>query len=211
MFDGSWPLLIGGAVTDLEVICSASSYAVGGTISGLSGFVVLQNNGTDDLTVAANGTFTFGTKVADGADYSVTILTQPTGQVCNVTSAMGTITGGPSSSVVVTCTTLTYSLGGNVSGLSGTLVLSNNITDVSTTSEGYVGGQMHTLAVINGELWAWGANSSGQLGNAMPSTLRLPTKIGAFLPQTASCSSCRQERLDHRHRRAALADVHEHR
>ena len=54
-----------------------TTYSVGGNVSGLSGTVVLQDNGGDDLSVSANGAFTFATKLADGAAYSVTVKTQP--------------------------------------------------------------------------------------------------------------------------------------
>ncbi len=35
-----------------------SDFSVGGTVSGLSGTLVLQNNGMDDLTLNENGSFT---------------------------------------------------------------------------------------------------------------------------------------------------------
>src|SRR5262249_33073756 len=47
----------------------AVTYSVGGTVSGLSGTVVLQDNGGDDLSVTANGAFTFATRLANGAVY----------------------------------------------------------------------------------------------------------------------------------------------
>ena len=59
-----------------------ASYTVGGTVSGLTGTVVLQNNGSDNLSVSADGLFTFGTALNNGATYTVTVLTQPTGQTC---------------------------------------------------------------------------------------------------------------------------------
>ena len=40
------------------------TYSVGGTVSGLSGTVVLQDNGGDNLSVGANGSFTFATPLA---------------------------------------------------------------------------------------------------------------------------------------------------
>src|SRR5262249_9002445 len=54
-----------------------TAYSVGGTVSGLSGSVVLQDNGGDNLTVSANGTFTFATSLATGAAYNVTVKTNP--------------------------------------------------------------------------------------------------------------------------------------
>ena len=43
-----------------------TAYQVGGTVSGLSGTVVLQDNGGDDLSVSASGGFTFATALAGG-------------------------------------------------------------------------------------------------------------------------------------------------
>ncbi|HEX5194061.1 MAG TPA: Ig-like domain-containing protein, partial [Solirubrobacteraceae bacterium] len=41
-----------------------ATYSVGGSVSGASGTVVLQDNGGDDLSVSANGSFAFATKIA---------------------------------------------------------------------------------------------------------------------------------------------------
>ena len=69
----------------------AATYTVGGTVSGLSGTVVLQDNGGDNLSVTANGSFTFATSLASGTAYSVTVKTNPSGQTCTVTSGSGTV------------------------------------------------------------------------------------------------------------------------
>ncbi len=106
-----------------------ASYTVGGTISGLTGTVVLQNNEGDDLTITADGAFTFATKVADGGAYSVTVLTQPETQTCSASSNTGTIAGANVTDVSIVCSVNTYSVGGTVSGLSGTIVLQNNGAD----------------------------------------------------------------------------------
>ena len=69
-----------------------TTYTVGGTLTGLTGAsVVLQNNGGSNLTASANGAFTFTTAVESGGAYSVTVLTQPSGQTCTVTSGTGTV------------------------------------------------------------------------------------------------------------------------
>src|SRR5206468_1858501 len=65
------------AVTSVRVVCTTSAFSVAGTITGLAAneSVVLQNNGSDDLTVGANGLFTFATPVPSGQPYQVTVLT----------------------------------------------------------------------------------------------------------------------------------------
>jgi len=44
-------------------------------MTGLTGSVVLQNNGEDDLSLIQDGDFTFETSLNDGAGYSVTVKT----------------------------------------------------------------------------------------------------------------------------------------
>ena len=92
-------------VTNVSVVC-VFNYTVGGTVSGLTGTgLVLQNNGTDDLTIAVDGDFAFATAMADGSGYSVTVLTQPTGQVCPVSGGSGTLSGSDVADIAVTCLT----------------------------------------------------------------------------------------------------------
>ncbi|MDP4078220.1 hypothetical protein [Acidovorax sp. A1169] len=57
----------------------ATPYALGGTVSGVpSGKpVVLSSGSGEDLTVAADGSFTFTKQLADGAKYSVAVKTAP--------------------------------------------------------------------------------------------------------------------------------------
>jgi Putative esterase len=82
-----------------------TTYQVGGTVSGLSGTVVLQDNGGDDLGVSANGGFTFATGLAAGSAYSVTVRTNPAGQTCSVANGSGTIGSSGVTNIAVTCTT----------------------------------------------------------------------------------------------------------
>jgi hypothetical protein len=110
---------------------SPTTYTIGGTVSGLAGTgLVLQNNSGNNLTVTANGSFTFSTPIASGSAYNVTVLTQPSSPVqsCTVTSGSGTV-GANVTSVMVTCVTA-YTISGTLSGLVGTgLVLQDNATD----------------------------------------------------------------------------------
>ncbi len=74
---------------------SGVGYSVGGQLTGLTAgkSVVLQNNGRDDLTITANGGFTFSRLVSANGSYAVTVRTQPAGQFCALTRASGTATG----------------------------------------------------------------------------------------------------------------------
>jgi hypothetical protein len=120
----------------VAVACSDNSYTVGGTISGLTGTVVLQDNNGDDLTLAANGVFTFATPVQN-SPYNVTVLTQPAEQTCSVSAGAGTVSGANVANVVVVCSTNSYTVGGTVSGLTGTVVLrDNNADDLTLASNG---------------------------------------------------------------------------
>lgn len=81
-----------------------ASFTVGGMVSGLaSGTLVLQNNSSDNLTISTNGVFTFATAISDGASYSVTVLTQPSGLSCAVSNNTGTVSGADVTNVAVVC------------------------------------------------------------------------------------------------------------
>ena len=81
---------------------------------------MLQDNGGDDLSVSANGAFTFATKLAGGAAYNVTVKTNPSGQTCTVANGSGTIAAADVTNVAVSCASSpTYSVGGSTSGLCG--------------------------------------------------------------------------------------------
>jgi len=77
-----------------------------GTITGLtSSGLVLQNNSGDNITITSGSTtFSFPTSVANGAAYSVTVLTQPTApvQTCSVNNGTGTV-GATVSNISIVC------------------------------------------------------------------------------------------------------------
>ena len=170
---------IGAAdVTNVAVSCAPNpTYAVGGSVSFLSGTVVLQDNGGDDLSVSANGAFNFATKLASGAAYSVTVKTNPSGQSCSVANGSGTIGSADVSNVAVSCAnTPTYAVGGSVSFLSGTVVLQDNGgDDLSVSANGafnfatkLAGGAAYNVTVKtnpSGQSCSV-ANGSGTIGSA---------------------------------------------
>jgi sugar lactone lactonase YvrE len=110
-----------------------TSYTIGGSITGLNGTLVLQDNGGDNLTVSANGPFTFANKIASGSAYSVTILTQPAHQKCTVASGSGS-TAANVSNVAVSCLS---QMGGAMQGRALTLTPEvSTMVDVTVAADG---------------------------------------------------------------------------
>lgn len=110
-------------------------YTIGGTVSGLTGTVVLQNNGGNNQTVTApNNSFAFN-PIAAGSSYNVTVQTQPAGQSCSVSNGTG-VNIQANTTVTVNCVT------------SGPVPLA--ATSIAA-------GFWNSLAVAtDGTVWAWG-------------------------------------------------------
>lgn len=121
--------------------CLWGAAIVSGTLSGLptSASVTLQNNGTDNLTLRANGRFEFAGTLDEGETYAVTVLTDPVGATCSVANGSGTITEsvGDVTNVAVTCVS-NASITGTVSGLpsSNNVTLANGTETLVVTSNG---------------------------------------------------------------------------
>ncbi len=139
------------ATTTVVVTCSSESYTVSGTVVGLhtGQSVTLQNNSGDNLTVSDNTSFSFTTKVAQGATYLVTVKTQPTAQTCTPNLNSGVVSDNVSD-VSIICSYTVYTVSGSVSGLSGTLVLQNNYgSDQTLTSDGSFSFEVASSAKYN--------------------------------------------------------------
>lgn len=126
----------GGGGSSIET--PGARYGVGGLVTGLVGTVVLRNNGGDDLSRSTNGSFSFDTPLIGGSAYSVTVRTQPAGQICTVSNGSGIIGTAHVIDVEVVCVTdpppPEFTVSGTVSGLAGTVVLGNG-GDVLTLTE----------------------------------------------------------------------------
>lgn len=141
-------------VTNVQVAC-VSLYTIGGTVSGLSAKgLVLQDNGGDNLTVNANGAFTFSTAIASGGAYAVSIHTEPSiAQSCAVTNGSGTASANVTN-VQVACTTEWVWMGGSDKF--------NQPNGVNTP-----GGRTYpaTWTDASGNLWLFGGSDYDSSGN----------------------------------------------
>lgn len=87
----------GSGETSLTAADASSSsgepgFTVGGLVTGLNGTITLQNNGGDDITLDADGPFTFETSLLEGETYAVTASEVPSVQLCTIDRAEGDIT-----------------------------------------------------------------------------------------------------------------------
>ncbi len=180
-----------GNVTDVQVACTtnpSATYTVGGTVSGLSGSVALLDNGGDEVTLSASGSFSFPTALFDHASYDVTVGTQPTGQTCSVANAAGTVQGAQVTNVQVSCANNpppAITVGGGLSGLAaGTAVVLQDYgtDDLTLTANGAFtfhgtvsSGSPYAVTVVSqpANQSCSVANASGTAGNGNVTNVRV--------------------------------------
>jgi large repetitive protein len=142
----------GGPVT-LAVNCVSNKFTVGGTVSGLNGAgLVLQDNAGDNLSVSANGSFTFTTAVASGGAYAVTVATLPSSpaQNCVVTNGTGTMAGAAVNNVGIACTNVVICATASENGsLTLTCPTGQKVTAVDFASYGTPNGSCGGFTVDN--------------------------------------------------------------
>ena len=101
---GSAVVTTGNAINSANIYCSLNSYAVGGTITGLTNEGLSLTNGADNLTIAGNTSiFTMPLPVADGTVFGVAILSQPAGQTCTLKNGTSTMGAAAVTNIAITC------------------------------------------------------------------------------------------------------------
>ena len=122
-------------ITSVEIICSQTLRSISGSISDLTGTLVLQNNYGGDQTFTSNDNFTF--YVADNSSYNITVKSQPAGK-CNVSNGTGTASDNVSN-VSVDCWNLVDG-GNSLDGINyNNLKNADNVTLYSFQSKLYAG------------------------------------------------------------------------
>jgi hypothetical protein len=137
----------------LALLCALLLSACGGTngslllsgsITGLdrAGLVLTNSNNGEKLTIAASSTtFQFTTLLAVDDQFDVEVSTQPSGMICTPSANSGTASVYTVYYVVIKCVANQLTLGGTVSGLTGTGLILANGSDIvavtpSTTTSG---------------------------------------------------------------------------
>ena len=102
----------------------AATFTIGGTVDGLAGSGLVLTNAGADVSVSANGSFTFPGTAFAGRQYDVAVRTQPSNprQVCAVQGGKGTVSNANVTDIAVHCTTPLVPLGLDTSFGNGGLV-----------------------------------------------------------------------------------------
>lgn len=122
-------------VSSIIVDCSGAlgSIGIGGNVGGLgdiggagSGLQLQLNNG-EIIELYSDGPFNFNTLLTINQTYNIQIINNPDGKSCSITSGGSGTASTQISDIVITCVDVnpvnSYSIGGQVSGLAGTLEL----------------------------------------------------------------------------------------
>lgn len=131
--------VVGAVAPNVSVNCF-NTYMLGLTYSGVQGDLVLQNNGSEMRTISSpigavsSGTTFLWIGLRTGTAYDISIRTQPAGQQCTLTGGNGTIGNSDVVAAAIVCTNIvpTFTVGGSVTGLNGTLTLRNRDSDTIT-------------------------------------------------------------------------------
>jgi len=169
---------------------SPASFSVSGSVSGLAGASALKLalNGGTPLSLDASGSFRFPTPLAAGANFAVTIDTQPPGQACTVANGSGVLTADVGN-VAITCVAtppvpVTATINGTISGMapgSGVVLVTQDGTRLT-----YGGNSIFSFTNVQGKPYSLSvaSNPTGQwckvVGGAGIST-------AATTPVTVTC------------------------
>lgn len=100
-------IINGADITNIQVTCITNSYFIGGMVTGLysDNYMLLQNNGSDDLTITSVGAFVFNTPILDHQNFNISIQTQPVDpiQLCTVNNGNSSISGNDINNVNIDC------------------------------------------------------------------------------------------------------------
>ncbi len=160
------------------LICfAASQFSVGGTATGQTGPVTLQLAATSPISsqqvvvAQAATTLVFPTLLPQGANWNLSVLSAPAGQLCNVTPASGAAIAANVTNVALTCATVAVTV--NPATLpNGAFSTAYSQTLSATSANGGVA--PYTFSVTAGALPAWLTLSSA---GALSGT---PTAPGSF-------------------------------
>lgn len=89
---------------------NTSTYKVGGSVSGLTGDLVLQLNDEETLSIDDNDSFQFNKKLDNNDQYLVEVLEAPFNQNCSINNAVGEINAANVNNVSIVCSNKVWTI-----------------------------------------------------------------------------------------------------
>jgi hypothetical protein len=191
-------LVLGVLFLTAVTSAAATSYTISVAVTGLTGTLVVQDSKAQTLTFTTNDTQTFSTAFAAGSSYTVGVKTQPAGQTCTLSSnSKGTI----NSNITVTATCVTnssnFKISVAVTGLTGTLVVQDNVgptltftsNTTQTFSNTYASGATYSVTVETqptGQTCTLSSNASGTITSNITVTATCTTNSSGFTISVAT-------------------------
>ncbi len=109
----SFFLLFSCDSSDPEPAQPISGFSVGGTVSGLTDTLIIQNNSSNSVqTIEANGRYAFVERLGNGETYNVEIVQNSASQNCSIQNASGQINNANATNVDIVCVVGRLSLSG---------------------------------------------------------------------------------------------------
>lgn len=128
-------LLACSGSSSIESPDALTSSILSGTIKGLEGVLVLQNNVGEKITISKNGTFDFTTILNPNSDFTLKVLEEPCAQRCTLDHTSGKVTSDGKINLSIDCGskawTLPNSLADNIS------FSSSEVTGISVAMNQY--------------------------------------------------------------------------
>lgn len=152
--------------------------------------MVLQLNGGNSLSVSAAGSFTFSATLSSGTAYAVTVSTQPTNQLCTVSSGSGTIAGANNVSVASGGTSFAFTgrlLGGQTYAVTISTQPSGQTCTLGNASGTIAAANVSNVTVTCLSNYTVGGTISGLTANGLKLTL-LNATTGAQIDELTVAS-----------------------
>ncbi|MBE9525880.1 MAG: hypothetical protein IME94_02810 [Proteobacteria bacterium] len=100
-----------------NIVCINESVQLGGSITNLFSDITLKNSDGTLLYISNNGSFVFPAYYSLEKTYSIEIVKQPLGQICNITNGAGSYSTNSTDTVGINCENKLYDVNVNVEGL----------------------------------------------------------------------------------------------
>jgi alpha-tubulin suppressor-like RCC1 family protein len=182
----AWGRNAEGQLGDTTVQVRTAPVKVGGTDkTNTTTYIAASAGGTHTLAIQKDGSLSTWGDNSSGQLGNAAVSTSPVSTPAKIGSlTYVAVSAGGSHSMAIDTSGKLWAWGANGSGQLGNNAGSGTVsapTQISTDADWTLvsAGGLHTLAVrSNGTLWAWGANSDGQLGDGSGADQFSPVQVG---------------------------------